>query len=112
MHLSSYDKPNILKRFPSIELSYEKLVYKKVHNATMYMATLNEPKCFAWFTYYKNYDVCLIVKMNNNRICDVNCMPCCFDRSLSYGTLLYGSVVKQKGVSYFYPEDILQFKGR
>lgn len=113
MNIPSSDKPAILSRFPGVELSYEEVVYKKVQRASVYLSIPPGQKCFAWLTSHKGKRVCFVVRLASGKICGLDCYPCCFDRSLSLGTVLYGTVLRcDRDVPYFYPEDILQFKGR
>ena len=113
MNIQSYQKPSILRRFPGLELSYEETVYKKVREASVFMAIPSGQKCFAWITSHGSRRVCFIVKLVNGKICGLDSYPACFDSSLALGTVLYGSIIKcKRDVRYFYPEDILQFKGK
>ena len=70
--LSDIDKKYILKQFPKIELSYDKVNHKKV--STDYcMAIPQGRKCFAWFTCFKKKFVCILLEQgfNNKRSGDV-----------------------------------------
>jgi hypothetical protein len=113
MDIQSYEKPAILRNFPPVELSYEETVHKRVKGTSVYVAIPEGQKCFAWMTTHRDRDVCFVVRLVDGKVCGLDCYPCCFDRTLSYGTVLYGSVSRHgKNVPYFYPEDMLQFKGR
>ena len=71
----SYLKLNyeeILDEFPSVKLSYENIIHKKVYNLDYVTAIPEGKKCFAWFTNYNNQDVCFIMELafsnnSNNR---------------------------------------------
>lgn len=110
---SSFNKGNIYKRFPRIELSYEDSVYKKVHNADLYLAIPSSKKCFAWFTYFNDKSVCFIIDIENDKFSNIQSHPCCFDKSLSLGSILYGSIITTPAKhNVFCAEDILQYKGK
>ena len=62
----SYLKLNyeeILDEFPSVKLSYENIIHKKVYNLDYVTAIPEGKKCFAWFTNYNNQDVCFIMEL-------------------------------------------------
>lgn len=114
MKLKHFEKKNILKRFPNIELSYEKLLHKKVH-ADIYLTIPKGKKHFAWFTTFKNNNYCLILEINKrkNTIVDININVCSFDYKLcaGVGTILYGTVFFVNNQKFFNIEDIFYFKG-
>ena len=65
-------RQNILKRFPKIELPYEKNLHNKVHT-DLYLAMPYGDKVYIWFTYFKNKDLCVILTINKyNLIIDVS----------------------------------------
>ena len=114
----SYLKLNyeeILNEFPSVKLSYENIIHKKVYNLDYVTAIPEGKKCFAWFTNYKNQDVCFIMDLafsnNNYKITNIKIMNCCFSRELSYGTIFYGTQF-YKGNSFFTIENVLYYKGK
>ena len=51
-------RQNILKRFPDIKLSYDKMLHNKVY-ADLFMIIPKGPKAFLWFTYVDNNNVIL-----------------------------------------------------
>ena len=114
----SYLKLNyeeILDEFPSVKLSYENIIHKKVYNSDYVTAIPEGKKCFAWFTDYKNQEVCFIMELafsnNNYKITNIKIMNCCFSRELSYGTIFYGTQF-YKGNSFFTIENVLYYKGK
>ena len=112
MFLRDYEQTKLMKRFPSIELSYEKHSHKKVHNSDIYYAIPFGKKYFAWFTYYRSNNVCVIIELSKNLgIASMRIVPCCFHSDLSYGTLLFGTVVNQNQHDFFAVEDIYCYKG-
>jgi hypothetical protein len=136
----SYLKLNyeeILDEFPSVKLSYENIIHKKVYNLDYVTAIPEGKKCFAWFTNYNNQDVCFIMELafnyhnnhnsknnnnnsnnnsnnnnsNNYKITNIKIMNCCFSRELSYGTIFYGTQF-YKGNTFFTIENVLYYKGK
>jgi hypothetical protein len=103
----------LLPDFPDIKLSYENITHNKVFNAEITIAIPEGTKCFAWFTHYKNKNVCLIMELNAKRnIIRVKRAPCCFRSDISYGTILYGTIFIYAQTSFFTMEDIFYYKGK
>ena len=62
MELTQIQCQYAMKRFPPLELSYETISHKKVSpNYNITLAIPAGKKFFAWFTFYKNMDVCYIM---------------------------------------------------
>ena len=112
MILRDYEQMKLLKRFPPVELSYEKHSHKKVHDCDIYYAIPMGKKFFAWFTYYKGKNVCIVIELSKSlNIVSMKITPCCFHSDLSYGTLLFGTIVNQNQHDFFAVEDIYHYKG-
>jgi hypothetical protein len=110
--LTQSDKANILRDFPNIKLSYETIIYKKVHNSDYVVAVPEGTKCFAWFTIFNEKSVCFIMELtSNNQIADIKITNACFTSDLAYGTILYGTVVLNALNRVFYIEDMFSYKG-
>ena len=110
--LTQSEKANLLKDFPNVKLSYENIIYKKVHNSDYIVAIPEGVKCFAWFTSMNDKFVCLIMELTEgNQISDIKIANACFSNDLAYGTILYGTVVYQSSNRFFYIEDIFSYKG-
>jgi hypothetical protein len=93
--LAQFEKENILGDFPNVKLSYENIIYKKVYNADSYVAIPEGIKCFAWFTMYKERNVCFIMELSEKRqIKDIKITNACFSSTLSYGSILYGTLFR------------------
>jgi len=111
--LSDREIDLLLPDFPDIKLSYENITHNKVFNAEIIIAIPEGTKCFAWFTHYKNTNVCLIMELNAKRnIIRVKRVPCCFRSDISYGTILYGTIFIYSQTSFFAMEDIFYYKGK
>ena len=103
----------LLPEFPEIKLSYENITHNKVFNAEITIAIPEGIKCFAWFTHYKNKNVCLIMELNAKKnIISVKRVPCCFRNEIAYGTILYGTIFIYSQTSFFTMEDIFYYKGK
>ena len=110
--LTEFEISAIIKNFPKIELSYETIVHKKVYNADMVLAIPEGKKCFAWFTTYKDQNVCFLLETRNNKeIINVTICNVSFHDILSCGTILSGTLFKYNDISCFSMEDIHCFKG-
>ena len=105
-------KRNLVKRFPSVELSYAKTLHNKVH-ANYYMIIPKGPKAFMWFTYVDHHNVCVILNLNaKGNVCNINIRPICFEKELSYGTVIYGTTLSINSQDYFTCEDLHYYKGK
>ena len=110
MILSREDKKQLLNRFPSLELSYENVLHKKV-SADLYMLIPKGQKSFAWFTYWKENNYCFILLLNDkNNICDIIPYSFSFDSKLSLGTVIYGTLFNNN-LTHFSCEYIFYYKG-
>ena len=97
----------VLQKFPKFELSYEIMTHKKVHNVDVILAIPEGNKFFAWFTVYKNENVCITLEINdNNKIKTVKMITTSFVDNLSLGTIFYGTMFKYNDISCFSIEDI------
>jgi hypothetical protein len=112
--LKQSEKESILSNFPNVKLSYENFVYKKVYNSALdYIVIVPKGnKCFAWFTIYKNKNVCFIMELTSNKqISDIKIFNVCFNHELAYGTIFYGTLFYTSNNRFFSIEDILLYKG-
>jgi len=104
---------DILKDFPNIELSYETLLHKKVYDADLIMAIPDGAKYFAWFTTYKDDNVCFLLELGDKkRIVHVRICKQTFHEKLYYGTVLYGTLFKYSHISCFAIENIYSWQGK
>ena len=110
--MDSVEKTNILSDFPSIKLSYETTIHKKVYNADLVTAIPDGIKYYAWFTTVDTRNVCWLLELSaNNTIVKVSSCITSFCDSLSYGTILYGTLFEISKHRYFSIEDIFYYKG-
>jgi hypothetical protein len=113
--LSEFEQTNLLKDFPNVELSYENIIHKTLHNPpTDFVLAIPEgTKYFAWFTTYKAQNVCVLLEISENKkICNIQIASTCFHNQLSYGTIFYGTLFKHNNASFFCTEDIFYYKGK
>ena len=106
---------HLLKRFPKIELSYVSNTHKKVHTYDFCSAIPKGTKYFAWFTYYNNQNICLLMSISSNKlITDIQPYIVSFHDDLALGTILYGTVVIDNvyNTKMFMIEDIYYYCGR
>ena len=110
---TNYIDKQILSNFPLVELSYDPIVHKKVHNAHIISAIPHGIRAFAWFTTFKGQYVCFILELNeHNKISKVHRnYYVSFNHELCYQTILYGTFFKHKTQSYFSLQDIFYYKG-
>ena len=113
MHRSEY--ANIMTRLPPFEPPYEYTTHKDVRgNDRLYMALPFGKRHFAWFTHYKNQNVCFLIELslghtiNMKRIYPIITS---FDSRLSLGTILYGTIVHKDNTSCFVMDDIIYDTG-
>jgi len=111
-------KPNIFNHIydniPDFELSYETISHKKVSNEyNVCLAIPPGKKFIAWFTYYKQSDVCYIFELNKDKAPS----KCFFFKhdfiNLSHGSLFYGSIFNEDDnpINYYIIEDIFLYQG-
>jgi len=103
----------ILQDFPKFELCYEIITHKKVLGSSAILAIPEGKKYFAWFTIYKNDNVCLLLEINSNKnIVDVQIITTSFSDKLSLGTIFYGTLFTNKNQNYFCVEDMYYYAGK
>ena len=110
MKLTSNDMRDILSNFPSIELSYAKVIHKKVYS-DYYTAIPKGKKCFIWFTYFNNNETCLLLEIDRKKqgISNIKIVHVSFENELACGTILYGTFLN---IGIFVTENIYLYKGK
>jgi len=107
MLLTNEDKQTIMNRFPDIELSYDNILHKKVSSTDCYIIIPKGKKVLLWFTYWRDKNVCFTLFLNENgNISGIDNYIICFDATLSYGTLLHGTLFEVNGLKHFSCENI------
>lgn len=102
----------VKRNLPNLELSFETILQKKVHT-DIYIGIPKGERVLAWFTCYKSNDMCLLLYLDRyNKVKKVEDTILCFDRKLSYGTILYGTFFIEKNIRYFTCEDIYYYKNK
>ena len=94
MELSYSQFSHLIRRFPDFELSYETISHNKVSNKyDICLAVPIGKKCYAWFTYDGNNNVCYLLDINRDKkISRAKKIPVMFDGDLSVGTVVYGTL--------------------
>lgn len=115
LKLTDYEKNNILKRLPNFELSYDRIINKKVFDKIDYYFIIPKGnRSLLWFSYYKSHNVAIIINLNRyNKYEDVKIYPCCFNDDLVFKeTLLYGYEfnIKNNDNIFFAITDIIFYK--
>ena len=105
----------ILKFFPKIKLSYEKILDKKVYirdYAQVYMLIPKGLKAFIWFTNDGEQNLAYLLKMDlRGKITDFEKLTLMFDDDLALGTILFGTIFHINGRRFFACENIFYYKG-
>lgn len=113
--LTQEEKQNILREFPNVKLSYEKIIHKKVYNCDLAIVIPEGKKSFIWFTSLNDKMVCLLLELDNKNkkeIKNIKIMNSCFSRTLCYGTIFYGTFFYHLNNPFFSIEDIFMYKGQ
>jgi hypothetical protein len=115
--LNKEDITFVLQHFSKFELSYDIITHKKVYDANIILAIPDGNKYFAWFTNYKNNNVCFLLQTNENKnILNVQIVNTCFTDKLALGTIFYGTLFYNstncKNNSYFCIEDLYYYHGK
>jgi len=111
MFFTQDEKKELLTRMPSLELSYEPKLHKKVHSKVYYIIPKG-PKAVVWYTYWKDQHVCLVVKLNERgNYSDVQVFPSSFSDKLALGTIIYGTYFLHYNQHYFTCEQLHVYQG-
>ena len=105
------DKHYYINRLPELKLSYDNILHKKVY-ADLFALVPVGIKVLAWFTYDNNNNICILLHLNKyNNITNVEIITVCYDKVLSYGTIIYGTYFKYNNQNFITCENIHYFKG-
>ena len=102
----------IMTSFPKIELSYEKVLHKKVP-ADIYMLIPKGFKVFVWLTKWQEKNVCLVISKNKINETKIYPYPYIYipEYAVGMGTIMHGTLFDYKDVKHFSCEDIFYYKG-
>ena len=110
----------ILSRFPRIELSYEKVLHKKVP-ADLYVLIPKGFKVFVWLTKWQEKNVCLVIsKHKDSKETKIFNYPYIYNPDCtlgsvgtnSIGTILHGTLFDYNNVKHFSCEEICYYKSQ
>lgn len=105
------DHNYIISRFPKIELFYDKILHSKIQS-DLYIIVPQGIRVFAWFTYFNETNMCVILHLNNsNAIVKLEEVVLAYDKRLSYGTIISGLYFTHNGVRHIACQDIYFYKG-
>jgi|TARA_B110000858_G_C17780621_1_gene464587 hypothetical protein len=105
-------KHQLMRRFPKVELSYDKILHKMVCD-DYYTIIPKGLKAFMWLTYIGNKNVCILLTLNHRgNVKSVEVCHMSFDKTLSHGTVIYGTLFRVDGQLFFTFENIYYLKGR
>lgn len=113
MKLSNEDKSYLADKLPDIELSYDRIIHKKVYNNVnmCYMIIPKGKKAIVWFTTFNDKNICLIMELDKSyNIDNMYVVSYCFDTELSFNTILYGTLKMINDTTFFSCENILLYK--
>jgi len=109
--LTQEEKLQLFSRLPDLELSYEPRLHKKVY-APLYYIIPKGPKALVWYTYWREYNVCLLVLLNERgNYSDIKVMSSVFSNQLALGTILYGTYFLHHQQHFFTCEQVHYYKG-
>lgn len=108
---------DIMRRFPTFELSYETVSHKKV--SSDYNTCLAIPygkKAFMWFSFLRDNDVCFLMELGREKkVGRVQMVQLDNVNRLSLGTLFYGTICEvgdsPNMTRYFVIEELLFWQG-
>lgn len=109
--LDSESKRLLLRTFPDVKLSYDKLLHKKV-SADLYFLIPKGPKAFIWITHFDHRNVALVLTLDaKGSIRKIEPVVLAFNDRLALGTVLYGSLFECDGRRCFSFEDMHWLEG-
>ena len=95
----------MLRRFPRLEHSYDKVIHKKVPSH-LYLLLPKGERAWIWFTYTGGKNACFVVKGK-----EITLYTTCFADDLALGTILPGVLFKVNGHTHFACIDIVHYEG-
>jgi len=113
MRLLPTEKNDLLRRLPDLKLSYEN-IHKKVFSEMYYLIPKGK-KHLVWFTYFEDKKVCIFMEITTGArksIDNIYIVPQIFEKKLSLGTILHGTLFTMNGNKFFSVENIHYYKGK
>ena len=105
------EKMHLFSRLPSLELSYEPKLHKKVYSSVYYIIPKG-PKALVWYTYWQDQNVCLLIRLNERgNYSDIQYYNSTFSNQLALGTIIYGTHFLLHHRPYFSCEQLYYYKG-
>jgi len=115
MELDPNQTSDIMKRFPTFELSYETVSHKKVsHDYNTCLAIPYGKKGFLWYTFFRDQNVCFFMELGRDKkVASIRVIKQNITTELAYGTLFYGCIVplETDKKTVFVIEDVFFFHG-
>jgi hypothetical protein len=117
MMLTPNQTNDVMKRFPSFELSYETISHKKVpEHYDLCIAIPQGKKAFLWFTFFNDKNVCFLLTLGRDKkVVEISMIVSNVSGSLAMNTIIYGSlcqsVSEEVADSFFIFEDIYFYRG-
>ena len=112
---------DIMRRFPSFELSYETISHKKVpQQYDICLAIPQGKKAFLWFTFFRDQNVCLLITLGREKkVEQIEIISTQISCKLALNTIIYGSlwcppptaIHEPSPTVFFVVEDIYFYKG-
>jgi len=114
--INDFEKDLLLKKLPDLELSYEKIIHKKVFDKIDYFLLIPQGvKSILWFTSYKDKYYCVTININKyNKLDNLNIYSACFNKELAKEITIfigYEFSIPNKNNKFFSITDILFYKG-
>jgi len=112
---------DIMRRFPSFELSYETISHKKVpQQYDVCLAIPQGKKAFLWFTFFRDQNVCLLITLGREKKAEqIEIISRQVSCKLALNTVIYGSLwcplstdtLEANPTVFFVVEDMYLSKG-
>ena len=116
--ISGEEMHQFMNAFPtSIRISYGKKLHKKSDlspKPSTHVLVPKGTKAYAWFTSYMGSPVCAMIDLDRQGTpSKIRIHPTIFETSLSYGTILYGTMVNSIAGKHKYLvcDNVFQYKG-
>ena len=114
--INDTEKKNLLKKLPSLELSYDKIIHKKVFDKIDYYILIPQgTKSILWFTHFKEKFLCITININKyNQLETINTYSACFNEDIAKNDTIflgYKFSIPNKYNQFFTITNILYYKG-